>query len=138
MAKINKPEFIANVDTANEEIARLVEAHNTLDDTHEATARELTEVKDQLKTAQDAEKNAKEELTKAVEAKQVAEKAAAQAKTDALTTVANAGVTEPAKVQGTNAIEDENKGPKVELKGLARAMAANIKLQEGKTPRTRV
>jgi hypothetical protein len=125
-------DFIANIDSANEEIGRLTaENEKSLVALTEMTATAL-KFETELKAANEkaaADLTAANEKA-AADLKVVTEKAAvevAQAKKDALSASAAAGVTAPVKVPAeANVVDDSKIKTAPEAVGLQRAINANI------------
>lgn len=134
---IAKPEFIANVDTANEEVVRVVDQYNALVGAEgrlvkaEAQVETLTAQVSTMITAE-AHKVATDEVTRltaeAITLKDKADKAGAAA----ITTIAASGIDAPAKVAATDPLKD-TKVNTDGLTGLARAMAANQAIHAAKS-----
>lgn len=133
--KNDNPGFIANIDTANEEIARLgAENEKVLEAVEEQTARALQFERDLKAANEKAEKDLKAVNEKAAaDLKAVTEKAAAdvaEAKKNALTASAAAGVANPVNAPASADVVDDSKiktGP--EATGLQRAINANVAAQ---------
>lgn len=138
-----KPEFVANVDTANEEIVRLVGQYNALvspegrltkaeNDLDAANALLSTAIKpEDLQTAKDATEAANKEVTRLIAENKTLGEKADKAGAGAVAAIASSGVTDPAKVKGANDAEADK--PNTDgLTGLARACAANIAMQAKK------
>lgn len=125
-----KPEFIANVDTANEEVGRVVDQYNALVISfNEQAAASETLLSEANVSKETAEKNFTElKASTDKEIKDLGEKADKTAR-DAQAAIAAAGITDPATVKGSNALDADRKTSTEGLTGLARAIAANTAMQ---------
>lgn len=136
LAVLPKPEFIANIDTANEEVVRLVGLYNIIvspegrlmkaeADLEAANALLAGAVKpEDLQAAKDAQAKAEKERDEFKSKVDGAVAASVQA-------AAAAGVEQPAKVKGTNALEADQPA-KSTATGLQRAIEANIAIHAAK------